>query len=177
MRSYVRNGSYPYIQSYAPTVLAAVARKLDTWVIDRDVEALAEGLRRPRPCTIRVLGQAALLEARVGLLLAATRDVDVRADYEDSVRRKFAELLQAEGRELDPLGDDVWMPRETRYIERYRGKFVRLLIADAEAVLVSKALKAPQKNRQLLTEYIALGPSERFLKLAGKYGVDLEQFT
>ena len=45
-----------------------------------------------------------------------------------------------------------------------------------EAVLVSKALKAPAKNRSLLTEYLAKGASQRFLDMAKKYGVDLEQF-
>lgn len=45
------------------------------------------------------------------------------------------------------------------------------------AVLLSKALKAPAKNRSLLTEYLAMGASERFLELAEKYHLDLEQFV
>ncbi len=68
------------------------------------------------------------------------------------------------------------MPAETQYSELYSGRFVRLLLADPEAVLVSKALKAPVRNRPLLTEYLAKGASDRFLKLASKYAVDLEQF-
>jgi hypothetical protein len=158
-------------------MLREIARVLDEWLIDSDFEAAAEGLVRPRPCTIRVLGQAALLEAALPLRLAATRDVDVRADYEDAVRRKFEALLAAEGRELDPVGHEAWMPRETRYDEVFRGKFVRLQLADAEAVLLSKARKAPQKNRRLLTEYLAFGPSDRFFELAAKYQIDLEQFA
>ena len=59
----------------------------------------------------------------------------------------------------------------------FRGKFVRLLLADADAILISKAKMAPAKNRQLLTEYLALGPSDRFLELAQKYDVDLEMFS
>jgi hypothetical protein len=39
---------------------------------------------------------------------------------------------------------------------------------------VSKALKDPAKNEQLLVQYLALGPSPRFLQLAAKYQVDLE---
>jgi hypothetical protein len=50
------------------------------------------------------------------------------------------------------------------------------LLAEPEAVLVSKALKAPAKNRQLLVEYLASGPSDRFMKLVAKHTVDLEQF-
>jgi hypothetical protein len=88
----------------------------------------------------------------------------------------FERLLAREGRELDPLGHEIWMPEETRYSELFVGSFVRLLLAESDAVLVSKALKAPRKNRPLLTEYLAQGPSARFLELATKYSLDLEQF-
>ena len=100
----------------------------------------------------------------------------MKADYQDSVRREFERLLAAEGRELDPLGHEIWMPAETRYSEVFTGKFVRLLLADPEAVLVSKALKAPAKNGPLLTEYLARGASDRFFELTKKYSVNLEQF-
>jgi hypothetical protein len=154
-----------------------LAEELDAWVLEQNASARAERLLTIRPCTIRVLGQTALFEANVPLTLAATRDVDVLADYQDSVRREFARLLSAEGRDLDPLGREIWMPTETQYSDLYAGKFVRLLLAEPEAVLVSKASKAPAKNRPLLTEYLATGASERFMKLAAKYHVDLEQFV
>jgi hypothetical protein len=158
-------------------VLRKIAEKLDTWVVAQNVAAAAEGLPRHRPCTIRVLGQTALLEAELSLRLAATLDVDVRADYDDAVRREFERLLAAAGRELDPVAHEIWMPRETRYLDFYAGRFVRVELAEPEAVLVSKALKAPLKNGPLVTEYLALGPSERFVALARKYKLDLEQFT
>jgi hypothetical protein len=56
------------------------------------------------------------------------------------------------------------------------GPFVRLLLAEPEAILLSKAIKAPDKNRALITEYLAQGASDRFLELAKKYNLDLEQF-
>lgn len=158
-------------------MLQAVARALDAWLIDENVAAVQEELPRHPACIIRVLGQTALFEAQVSLRLATTRDVDVRADYDDATRREFARLLAEEGRELEPLADEIWMPRETRYAEHFRGKLVRLLLAEPEAVLVSKALKAPAKNGPLLTEYLATGPSDRFFVLARKYAVDLEQFA
>src|SRR6266542_3983167 len=96
-------------------MLAEIARKLDAWTVDQNLAASADGLPHLRACTIRVLGQTALFEAKVPLTLAATRDVDVRADYSDAVRREFERLLAVQGRELDPLGDEIWMPRETRY--------------------------------------------------------------
>lgn len=69
------------------------------------------------------------------------------------------------------------MPRETKYDELFAGRHVRMLLAEPDAVLVSKALKAPVKNRALITEYLRGGASERFLKLALKYKVELERFT
>jgi hypothetical protein len=157
-------------------VLKELARKLDEWVADQNVMAAAEGLPRIKPSTIRVVGQSALLEAKLPLRLLATRDVDVKGDYEDAVRRRFAELLAKAGLELAALGHEIWMPKETRYAPLYDGKWVKLLLAEPEAVLVSKALKAPAKHRALLTEYLALGASQRFVELAQKYSVDLERF-
>ncbi|MDX2051889.1 MAG: hypothetical protein SFV15_05810 [Polyangiaceae bacterium] len=123
-----------------------------------------------------MFGQTALIEARVPLTLAATQDVDVRADYTYAVEREFERLLMAQGRVLDPLGHEAWMPRETRYADVFHGKWVRVALADPDAVLISKALKAPMKNAPLITEYLAAGASERFLQLATKYHVDLERF-
>lgn len=158
-------------------MLAEIALKLDQWVVDQNVALLEAGLLRHSACTIRVLGQSALLEANLDLRLFATKDVDVRADYDDAVRREFARLLSLVGRELDPVGHEVWMPRETRYSEIYNGKFVRMLLAEPEAVLVSKALKAPGKNGPLITQYLSTLANERFFELARKYRLNLEQFT
>jgi hypothetical protein len=68
------------------------------------------------------------------------------------------------------------MPKETRYSALYSGRFVELSVADSDAVLLSKALKAPVKNRQILVEYLARGASDRFLEMAKKYRLNLEQF-
>lgn len=157
-------------------MLVRLAQELDEWMVEQNLAARLEGLRTFRPCTIRVLGQTALFEANVPLTLAVTKDVDVRADYDDAVRREFERLLATEGRELDPLGHEIWMPTETLYSELFSGKLVRLLLAEPEAVLLSKALKAPAKNRPLITEYLAHGASDRFLALAAKYAIDLKGF-
>ena len=158
-------------------MLLEVVTELDDWMIAQNAEAQADGMRLLRPCTIKLLGQSALLESGSTLTLAATRDVDVVADYEWSVQCEFERLLRARGLDLDPLGHEVWMPRETRYGSLFSGRFVTLLVADSEAVLISKALKAPAKNRVLITEYLSRGASSRFLQLARKYVVDLDQFV
>jgi hypothetical protein len=161
---------------YVGTMLRDVARRLDEFVIAQNLEARAEGLPSLRPCVIKLLGQRALIESGASLRLAATKDVDVFADYEHTVEAEFRRLLAREGLELDPVAHEIWMPAETKYEPLFQGRFVTLLVADTEAVLLSKGLKAPRKNGPLLTEYLAQGASSRFLALAHEHGLDLEQF-
>jgi hypothetical protein len=157
-------------------MLLVLVKRLDAWVAARNLEARSDGLLTLRPCRIRLLGQMALFEQRVPLHLVATNHVDVYADYEHAIEKELARMLSDAGKVLDPLGHEIWMPRETRYETLFEGAFVTLQVADPDSVLLSKALKAPDKNRSLIIEYLAGGPSERFLTLARRYKVDLEQF-
>jgi hypothetical protein len=158
-------------------VLREVAEQLEQFALESSIEARRDGFLSPRPCIIQLLGQCALLESKVDLTLAATNDVDVYADYEFRIEQEFRRLLGLKGLELDPLGSEVWMPRETRYQPLFHGRFVTLQVADAEAILLSKGLKAPRKNGPLLTEYLARGASPRFFALSRKYRLNLEQFV
>ena len=158
-------------------MLVEIARRLDAWVVLRNLEARAERMLALPPCTIHLLGQRALLEVGVLLTLAVTNDVDVRADYASAIEAELRRLLQIAGKELDPHGDEVWMPKETTYRVLLTGEFVTLKVADVDAILVSKALKAPNKNRTLIVEYLARGATPRFLRLARKYHVKLETFV
>ncbi|MCA9619598.1 MAG: hypothetical protein KC731_11250 [Myxococcales bacterium] len=88
--------------------------------------------------------------------------------------RQFEALLETAGKVLDPHGAEVWMPNETEYRLVYDGVYVRGMIAEPDYVLLSKAKKAPAKNRALLIEALAAGPSQRLLDLAKRYDVDLE---
>jgi hypothetical protein len=157
-------------------MLEAVAQQLDDWIIEQNAVFAAEGLPPIPPCRIRVLGQTALLESALALTLAATRDVDVKADYVYVVESRFRELLAREGRELDAVGHEAWMPKETRYATLFSGRYVQLQLALPDYVLLSKALKAREKNHALIVEYLAHGASSVFLELAAKYRLDLEFF-
>jgi hypothetical protein len=68
------------------------------------------------------------------------------------------------------------VPRETRYNDLFTGEYVTMQLAEVDAVLVSKALKAPAKNRALLVEYLAAGVSDRFFRDGQAVYLDLEQF-
>lgn len=167
-----------YIQNMVPCIyMEPIFKQLDEWVAVRNLELRAEGMPGHPACEIRVVGQTALLLANTGLHLAATKDVDVSANYDVAVKRQFERLLMDAELYLDPVGHEAWMPRETEFREIYRGTNVRALIAEPDYVLLSKALKAPEKNRNLLVEYLARGASPRFMALATKYKVALEDFV
>ena len=157
-------------------MLVGILDELDAWAVAENVEAQAEGLPLLRPTKLRLLGQLALLEAQAPLTLAATKDVDLKADCEHAVWRELERLLARRGFTLDPLGHEIWMPPETRYEPLFTGQLVSLTVADVDAVLVSKARMAPDKNRPLVVEYLARGGSERFFELAARHQVDLEAF-
>jgi hypothetical protein len=153
--------------------LTTIFEQLDQWVTAENQSATAEGFR-PLPKSIfKVVGQAALLEAKLKFNVAATVDVDVLNNAKHEVVAKLSELLMAEGLELDPLSNEIWMPPETQYIEIFKGDYVTAMRAETEFIMVSKALKALAKNRVLLRSYIANRPPLSFFKMCEKYKVDL----
>ena len=100
--------------------LATIFERLDQWVTAENQSATIEGFRLLAKSIFRVVGQAALLEAKVQFNVAATVDVDVLNDAKHEVVAKLSELLIAEGLELDPLSNQIWMPIETQYVEIFK---------------------------------------------------------
>ena len=158
-------------------MLRNVFNQLDYWIETENLDRSKAGMLRIARCEIRVVGQTALVEANLNLHVPATMDVDVFADYEYVVKRRFEELLQAAGKQLDPVGHEAWMPKETEYLEYFMGDWVRAFLAKVEYVLISKAKKAPAKNEALIAEYLATGASELFFDLAKLYEIDLQAFV
>ena len=89
---------------------------------------------------------------------------------------QFDELLQKRGRHLDSDSEKIWMPPETDYHLFFQGQSVDGFLAHPDDVLISKALKAPDRNRSLIISYLSQGASQKFLKLAQKYHLDLKRF-
>ena len=127
-------------------------------------------------CEIQVIGQTALLEAQLGIQLAATMDVDLHNQLHGVVRHKLDELLSFYGKKIDPVGHEAWMPKETKFHLIYEGKFIKCFIAQPEYILISKARMAKEKNKNLIIEYVGAQPTPLFLKLAKKYEINLEDF-
>lgn len=156
-------------------MLKKVFQELDRWMVAENKERRELGGVGIPATQIRILGQMALIEARVDLDLFATLDVDAYLEV-GVVRQKLAELLKKEGMVLDPDAAKIWMPEETEYSDFFQGKLLEAKLAKVDFVMLSKALKAPTKNAALLAQFLAQGPSERFQELAEKYQLDVEQF-
>lgn len=157
-------------------MIKEVLQELDTWIQRQNQERKSEGTLLLGRAVIRVLGQTALLEANLNIEILGTADVDAYIEGDYVIRKKLDELLNTRGRFLDPDSEKIWMPEETEYRLIYKGEFTDGYLAHHDYVLISKALKAPQRNRNLIIAYLADEPSKEFFKLAKKYHLDLEKF-
>ncbi len=156
-------------------MLKEVCKELDKWLTEENQERAEMGTL-VQHCELYIIGQTALLEARMGIRLAATMDVDLHKQLHGAIREKLDALLAIHGKKIDPVGHEAWMPKETQFNPIYAGKFVKCFVAQPEYVLVSKAKMARKKNENLIIEYLGTQPSPLFLQLAKKYEIDLEEF-
>ena len=51
----------------------------------------------------------------------------------------------------------IWIPKDAKAIDMFKFKNIEVKLIDAESALVSKAIHAPQKNKQLIRQAIASG--------------------
>lgn len=158
-------------------MLLDIFSELDNWIQKENRQRFEQGSPTLDSCDIRILGQTALLEAQLDLTLALTQDVDVFANYNSEIKVQFEVLLKKQGKILDPDSHLIWMPKETQYQKIFSGVAVTGYLAQPEYVLISKGIKAPQKNTNLIVEYLAKKPSKLFFELAQRYKLDLDQFV
>jgi len=158
-------------------MLNEIFARLDRWVSTENESTNFQGLPALPKSVFRVVGQTALLEANLEFAIAATVDVDILNNAKYEVLAKLNELLIAEGLELDPLSNEIWMPEETNYIDLYQGEWIHALLAEPQYIMVSKALKSPSKNKVLLRQYIAHGPHQVFFDLCEKYKINLQSIV
>ena len=156
-------------------MLKEVCKKLDEWLMEENQERGEAGTILLR-CEIHIIGQTALLEARLGIWLAATMDVDLQKQLHGAIRQKLDELFAIHGKKIDPVGHEAWMPKETKFNTIYTGKFVKCFVAQPEYVLISKAKMAREKNKNLIIEYLGTKPTPLFLQLVKKYEINLKEF-
>ncbi len=157
-------------------MLHKIFEELDRKILETNQELRKEGTLEIPNFFIKVLGQTALIEASLELNLFATVDIDAYANFNWHAKSLFSEILSKHGLFYDEHSLEIWMPEETEYLSFFKARCFHAYIAKPEYILLSKLLKAPEKNRTLLLEYLSKNPSKLFLSLCTKYKVNLEEF-
>ncbi len=132
-----------------------------------------------KPLRVTILGQQGLLirrESLSNLTLLATTDFDARLDGEVPLADVFKRLLREEGISYDNDSDYIWLPEETKYETIYETKFILVDSPLPIYLIVSKAVKAPEKNKQLVTDAIVEFGDE-LLTLLQRYEADINYFV
>ena len=132
--------------------------QLDRRVAEINRERRVEGLTPIAKSEVRLLGQVSLLvNEKVSLILslAQTGDLDAALRMEHVVNNELKRLLETQGLIYDEDSHLIWIPKGSKFEDLFDFEHVNIKYIDPESALLSKAIKAPQKNKQLIREAIA----------------------
>ncbi len=135
------------------------------------------GFRLPK-AKITLLGQFSLLaNPKISALLRipATMDVDAKIEAEWIIKDAFKKILKKDGLEYDEDSGLIWIPPNSTFELLHDSLQVECKSISPIYGLLSKAIKAKEKNRILVRDAIALF-GEEFVKLIVMYGGDPEYF-
>ncbi len=159
--------------------LRKIFEMLDLEIAQLNRDRREDGSPLISKASVKILGQMSLLtndEVAAHIDLFETADLDAFLETEFVVMKKLRELLATAGLIYDESSSDIWIPPNSRFEPLFDFTNIRVDRLDGESVLVSKAIKAKEKNRMLIQEAIA---SEIFPGLADRIqieGGDLKYF-
>ncbi|MBS1962192.1 MAG: hypothetical protein JST04_08250 [Bdellovibrionales bacterium] len=110
------------------------------------------------------------------LSLAETGDLDALVDAEYAVLRELKTLLRDVGLIYDELSPEIWIPPGASFETLFEFSNIVVKRIDPESALVSKAVKAREKNRLLVQEAVASEKFPNLLARIEKHGGDLAYF-
>ncbi|MCC7442929.1 MAG: hypothetical protein IT285_14950 [Bdellovibrionales bacterium] len=160
--------------------LRALFTELDRIVDRLNAEARAEGMRLVPKAKIRLLGQMSLMvneKVSAALFLAQTADLDAMLEMENVVKGEFVNLLKVNGLVYDEDSPLIWIPPGAKFDKLFDFEHLAVESIDPESTLVSKAVKAPEKNLQLIRQAIASGAFPTLMDRIVNAGGDLERFA
>jgi len=134
---------------------------------DLDQAIELENLQRLKDGTLAIPKSEVLLLGQMSLMvndsvapilnLIQTGDMDARLRMDSFTKTKLMDLLEANGLVYDEDSHLIWIPENAKQIEVFKFKYIEVKLIDAESVLVSKAIHAPEKNKHLIRQAIASG--------------------
>ena len=123
-----------------------------------NLQRLEEGTLTIPKSEVLILGQMSLMlneSATKYLSLIQTGDMDAKLQMDYFTKNKLKELLELSGLVYDEDSHLVWIPEDAKEIDLFNFKNIDVKFVDAESTLVSKAIHAPRKNKQLIRQAIA----------------------
>jgi hypothetical protein len=154
--------------------------ELDKRIEEINLERLEENLFKIPKARVQLLGQISLLaNQRVSsiLSLVQTGDMDALLMMDQIVKEEFKIILAKQGLVYDEDSYLIWVPPGAKFEIMFDLPHLVVESIDPESALVSKAVKAPEKNKQLIREAIA---SNEFATLVDRIlanGGKLEHFA
>ena len=133
-----------------------------------NLQRLREGTLTIPKSEVLIFGQMSLMvnESVATILnLAQTGDMDAKLRMDYFAKKKLMDLLSANGLVYDEDSHLTWIPGKAKEVQLFGFKNIEVKLLDAESTLVSKAIHAPQKNKQLIRQAIA---SDKFPDLVDR---------
>jgi hypothetical protein len=146
--------------------LIKIFNTLNDQIIAENNERRESGSRLIVKSKIHVLGQTSLLiqpELTAKLSLAQTGDLDALLEAENFVKETLKKILSENGFVYDEDSPYIFIPTKTKYSNFLMLPSLEVIVIDPESALVSKAVRAPEKNKFLIRQAIA---SESYPNLA-----------
>ena len=159
-------------------LLQDLIERIEASILLANAERGSEGLPEFGQVEIRLLGQFGLLvhpKASSELQPAATRDIDATLRGEWSARWIVRSVINQSGYTYDDLSNEIWLPPEAQFELLHDSQCLKVEVIAPLFNLLSKAVKAPERNRNLIVEGIAVYGDE-LIALLTAHGVNIDYF-
>ena len=136
-------------------LLNAIIDNLTKRLSQINLERAQDGLPALRKFEIQLLGQMALQlnpDFPKEIMLASTTDLDALVVGDWAARVALKESLSQQGLLYDELSTEIWIPPGAKFVTLFESALVQISALEPIAVLVSKAVKAREKNRFLVAQ-------------------------
>jgi len=144
-----------------------------------NLQRLKDGTLTIPKSEVLVYGQMSLMlnePVATFLNLIQTADMDARLRMDYFTKNKLLDLLKANGLVYDEDSHLVWIPDDAEVIDLFKFQYIEVKLLDAESTLVSKAIHAPQKNKQLIRQAIASGKFPALIDRIIEYNGEIDFF-